>query len=294
MGDKMSINFIAVRTLFYPVYQAKQAINSLRFFAARASLPRRLAQLIPHTSYLIPFTLLLTACAQSADPTPTLSPLPTLVASLTSTPPSTAQVVVETPPADATAESNLETPEVITVEPLLGQAIEPPLDITLPQGWAEQMNDTLLLTDVDAMRPIPFVVWSGPVTGGMGRIVLLWGYPSVSGGNPFDAPLQTPAPDPWSDGLRLLRLAIVDQGCNIGTDLRRDYRVGLLPAQGTQFSAVDCPATPDTRGWFAGLYEGGLNFVFFVFTDPIEAMTAADEELQAILDTVRFAVPELP
>jgi hypothetical protein len=236
--------------------------------------------------------VLLAACAQAAEPTPTTAPTPTLVASLTSTPAPTSEPALETPTVETTPGALTETPVVITVEPLLGQAIEPPLDITLPEGWTEQMNDTLLLADVDAMRPIPFVVWSGPVTGGTGRIVLLWGYPSVTGGNPLEAQLETPAPDPWSDGLRLLRLAVVDQGCNIGTDLRRDYRIGLLPAQGTQFSAVDCPATPDTRGWFAGLYEGGLNFVFFVFTDPIDAMTQADEELQAILDTVRFHAQE--
>lgn len=230
----------------------------------------------------------LAACGggQAAAPTPTA--VPTLVASLTATTAPTSAAIAETPTPDLTAGAATETPVVITVEPLLGQAIAPPLDITLPEGWSEQMNDTLLLTDVDAMRPIPFVVWSGPVTGGRGRIVLLWGYPSVAAGNPFEAPIETPAPDPWADGLRLLRLAVVDVGCNIGTDLRRDYRVGLLPAVGTQFSAVDCPESPDTRGWFAGLSEGGVNFVFFVFTDPIDAMTQADDEIQIILDSIRF------
>jgi hypothetical protein len=237
--------------------------------------------------------ILLAACAPAAEPTPTPSPFPTLVASLTSTPAPTAELVVETPAAETTPGALTETPVVITVEPLLGQPVEPPLEIALPDGWAEQMNDTLLLPDVDAMRPIPFVVWSGPVTGGTGRILLLWGFASMIGGNPFETQLETPAPDAWADGLRLLRLAVNEPGCNIGTDLRRDFRVGLLPAVGTQFSAVDCPEAPDTRGWFAGLNEGGLNFVFFVFTDPIDAMTAAAEELQAILDTVRFDVPEL-
>ncbi len=253
---------------------------------APVSTPPRL---IPHTSYLIPVLLSLAACGggQTTAPSPTAAP--TLVASLTATTGATSAAIVETPTAaDVIPGIATETPVVITVEPLLGQAIQPPLDITLPNGWSEQMNDTLLLTDVDAMRPIPFVVWSGPVTGGTGRIVLLWGFPSVAGGNPFETLLETPAPDPWADGLRLLRLAVVDQGCNIGTDLRRDYRVGLLPAQGTQFSAVDCPESPDTRGWFAGLYEGGINFVFFAFTDPIDAMTQGDDEMQAILDTVRF------
>lgn len=233
--------------------------------------------------------ILLTACAQATEPTPTAAPSPTLVASLTSTP--TSEPALETPTVETTPGVPTGTPVVITVEPLLGESVEPPLDITLPAGWLVGY-DTLLLTDVDAMRPVPLAVWSGPVTGGTGTIVLLWGFPSLVGGNPLEAQLQTPSPDLWADGLRLLRLAILEQGCNIGTDLRRDYRIGLLAAVGTQFSAVDCPETADTRGWFAGVNDRGLNFVFYVFTDPIDAMTQADEELQAILDTVRFHARE--
>jgi hypothetical protein len=189
--------------------------------------------------------------------------------------------------AETSSTAPSETPIVITVEPLLGQSFEPPVDITLPDGWLVGY-DTLLLTDVDAMRPVPLVVWTGPVSGGSGTIILLWGFASLIAGNPLEAQVATPTPDLWADGLRLLRLAVIEQGCNIGTDLRRDYRIGLLPAVGTQFSAVDCPTTSDTRGWFAGVNESGFNYVFYVYTDPIDAMTQAGEELQAILDTVRF------
>ena len=96
----------------------------------------------------------------------------------------------------------------------------------------------------------------------------------------------------WTDGTRLLRLAIVETGCNVGTDLRRNYSVGGLQATGTQFAAVNCPQLPDTRGWFAGLRQFDVNFVFYVYTDPIGAMDGnAPNELQAILDTVQFVMP---
>ena len=96
-------------------------------------------------------------------------------------------------------------------------------------------------------------------------------------------------PDIWTDGTRLLRLAIVETGCNVGTDLRRNYSVGGLQAVGTQFAAVGCPQLPDTRGWFAALRQFNANFVFYVYTDPISAMDGSTpDELQAILDTVQF------
>jgi hypothetical protein len=126
--------------------------------------------------------------------------------------------------------------------------------------------------------------------------VLLWGFPSLVPTNALDpasALLGTaPAPDLFADGLRLLRLAVIEPACNIGTDLRRDYRVGGLAAVGTQFAAVDCPQEADTRGWFAGVQSGGLNFIFYVYADPITAMDMGRDELQAILDTVVFRVPE--
>jgi hypothetical protein len=85
---------------------------------------------------------------------------------------------------------------------------------------------------------------------------------------------------------------MVEQGCNAGTDLQRTYEVGGRSGSGTQFAIVDCPETPDTRGWFVGLQEDGLNFVFYVYADPIEAMDVAEEELQAVLDSVVFQVAE--
>lgn len=178
------------------------------------------------------------------------------------------------------------TPEpVITIQPLMDDAIQPPITLDLPEGWAVGYA-TLLLEDLDGARGVPAAIYSGPVSGGTGTIVLLWGFPNVLAPASGDVPLQI---DHYLDGLRLLRLAVVEAGCNIGADLKRDYVIGGLAAVGTTFAAVDCPELPDTRGWFAGLRQYGLNFVFFAFTEPIGAMDgAAPAELQAILDTLQF------
>lgn len=226
---------------------------------------------------------LLAACAQAA-PTPTL----TLVPSSTPTPPATA-----TPAATATPEDTEPTPIALELTPLAGQGSAPPLTLDFPPGWAYGY-DTLALVDIDnTLRAVPLAIYQGPVTGGTGTIVLLWGFPNFLTGSPLTLPgTPTPAPNLWSDGLRLFRLTLVDEGCNPGTDLERPYSIGGLAATGTQFAIVDCPESPDTRGWFAGLQVNGLNFVFYVYTEPISAMDTARAELQAILDSAVFSVPD--
>lgn len=257
----------------------------------------------PNFLFMLIFAFMLTACSGAAQSVPTATP--TLVASLTASPtPDTvaavastltaialspeAQILLTSPPAPVGTLT--ETPVVVTLPALAGERIPPPLDITLPEGWETVGYDVLVLNDVGEIRGVPLAVYSGPVTGGTGTIVLLWGFQNVIDPPPPGA-TATP-PDLWSDGLRLLRLGVVEQGCNVGTDLKRSYRVGLLAAVGTQFAAVDCPELSDTRGWFAGLQEHGLNFVFYAYTEPITAMDTGSDALQSILDTVRFRVPE--
>jgi hypothetical protein len=248
--------------------------------------------------------LLLSACAQS----PTATPQATLVPSLTASPDIQAAVIgtmtaladvpkhtVTPAPGAATAEATPEaTPLVVTIQPFLGKNLNLPMDVTLPKGWELIKNDVLLMADIrpegidpnNTISGIPITAFRGPVTGGIGTIVVLWGFPNLV--NPFPQNGTPTAPDLWSDGLRLLRSAVLDPKCNIGTDLKRTYRIGLESAVGTQFAAISCPNEPDTRGWFAGLQQNNLNFVFYVYTDPIAAMDSGRDELQAILDTVRF------
>ncbi len=204
-----------------------------------------------------------------------------------------AVAALPTPDVQATA-----TPD-IRLNATLQQAIDAPVNITLPEDWTVSLSDVLLLRDVDAVRTIPFTLYKGPVEGGTGSIVLLWGFPNVTTGNPLEAELgvATPVPNLRIDGLRLLRLAVVEQGCNVGTDLEREYPLGGQVGVGTEWSAVDCPELPDTRGWFVGVRQFNLNFIFFAYVEPIDPSAITEQEriarqqVQSILDTVTFIDP---
>lgn len=262
--------------------------------------------------------------ASSFTPVPTLpnsaTPNPeALIATLTALAPTATAPATLTPSAGITLTST-QTPVVITIEPLTGQRVEPPLDITLPAGWETVGYDVMLLQDMGELRPVPLAVWRGPVTGGTGTLVLLWGFPNAinplpEDGTPMPVALDpmtgqlvvpanaTPIIDLWSDGLRLLRAAVIEEGCNISTDLRRPYVVGGKDGIGTIFSAVDCP-DPDmlpTRGFFAGVQEKDLNFVFYAYFEGaavmdnvnLEPYYQASAEAQAIIAGVRFRVPDV-
>lgn len=206
------------------------------------------------------------------------------------------------PDAEATAEVTAEATEIIfevtpepafaevVVEAAPGQGVPPPIDIVLPPDWI-QVDDAIPLQDLDGLRVLPFTAYAGPVTGGDGFIILLWGFSSITVGSPGAE--NAGIVSIGLDGLRLLRLAVTDIGCVIGTDLEldREFPIGDRIAYGTYFQAVDCPESVDTRGWFAGLIYEGINMVFYAYTEPIEAMDgAAEDELQAILDSIVFDI----
>lgn len=256
--------------------------------------------------------LLLAACGPQAAPTGTASF--TLVPSLTASSEADNQQAVNgtltavavlstasaTPAPDFTLSPEPTLP-VTELPPVTGDKIPPPFDITLPEGW-QFGYDAQILPDVEAgsLIAIPVAAYSGPISGGTGTIVVYWGFPNLVTPSQEDmaqaalglTPQASAEPDLWSDGVRLLRSGIVETDCNIGVDVRRSFRVGLLPAVGTQWSAVGCTQSglPDTRGWFAGVQEQGINFVFYVYGDPIAVMDTSSGELQAVLDTVRFRV----
>lgn len=240
--------------------------------------------------------LLLAACGGGEPPPPpTATETATLVPSLTNTLPPTLTPVPPTPQATDTPEITEEltpTQVVITVIPEIGVGVAPPVDLTLPDGWASR--DYLIPgTDVDGVFIIYNVsVYGGPVSGGQGTIILVWGFQNLTLGSPIDGRPVAPI-NLWSDGLRLWRLLVVTPTCNVGTDVQRDFSVGGLPATGTYVNAFDCPDDLDNwAGWFAGLQETGINFLFYAFTDPETFQGAAAGELQAILDSARFRVAE--
>ena len=232
--------------------------------------------------------VVLAACSSAATPTPT----PTFTPEATLVPSNTPLVRPTLPPAyTATPTPDVSaTPTLIQIDPLLGIKVEPPLTIDLPDGW-QLGYDTLLFEDAGELTSVPIALYQGPVTGGQGTIVLVWNFRSVTAGVANATP--TGDPDMWIDGLRLLRALVFDAACNMGTDAQRDFTVGGLPATGTNFRAVDCPDAPNTKGWFAGLTVNEVNFVFYLYTDPIDALKdPVPFELQAILDSVVFEVPK--
>lgn len=229
--------------------------------------------------------LLVAACAPT-PPTATLapsvtpSPWPTLVPTLTSSPVPTLQPSITPAPTL--------TPTPLQISPLIGYDIEPPISIDLPSDW-QRGYDTIAYNDVGTTRSIPFALYTGPVTGGRGFIVLLWNFHSVTTSNPYSEAFGVR--NLYADGLRLLRQIIIEADCNLGTDIEYDYPIGERMGTGTQFTAVDCAQLGDTRGWFVALPVDGMNFAFYAYTEPLAAMNGpAEQELQTILETVRFDV----
>jgi hypothetical protein len=202
--------------------------------------------------------------------------------------------------SEATPELTEAAPEAtaVIISDLLGLPIEPPMSMTLPEGWALLARDTYIYRDVidysdGGIETVPFDVYGGPLSNGTtGWIVVVWGFDSVILGM-SEADFEERSA--WLDGLRMLQLVVFTPGCNIGTYPQRDYSVGGLPAVGTTFQALNCPLElPDTRGWFASLKVDELNFAFYAYADPIQPVQSLFEyELQAILDTVDFRVDEI-
>jgi hypothetical protein len=240
--------------------------------------------------YLIVFTLIfsiiLTACGGDApEPTalPVVPPTLTLVPTLQASPLPTLQPSI-TPEPEVTPSA---TP--IQVEAVTDEEIIPPLTMDLPEGW-QYGSGIRMFNDIGDLRIVPFGFYTGPVTGGTGFIVALWDFPNATSGNPFMA--DGTQPDLYVDGLRLLRLVILERECVVGTDLKMEYNIGGRVASGTQFSTTGCPDIQDTRGWFAGVFEQDVPFVFYTYTEPITAMDGnARLELQSILDSVQFTLP---
>ena len=218
--------------------------------------------------------LMMQVAAQETTPTPT--PQPASPADLFA------------PPATPDPES---TPEVIQVfiQGAEGQELDPPIVIKLPENW-QALNSTIAIEDIIGLRVYPYTLYTGPVSGGQGYIILLWGFESVAGRNPET---QEALIDPYLDALRLLRLAVIGSDCVPGTDVRREFTIGERTVEGANFSAYRCEETVDTRGWFFGLTEQGMSFAFYMYAEPIEAMDGNTPfELQDILDTVEFRVDD--
>jgi len=234
---------------------------------------------------------LLAAC-QPGAPTSTAIP--------TQPPPSATPLATRTPfvmPTDRPSQTPVPvTPSAtpIKVDTFTGLVVQPPLTIKLPKDWTT-LYDTALVNELGELNYVPIAVYKGPVTGGTGTIALVWNFSSIASANPFDS--NYGQINLLSDGERLLRQLVIEIGCNVGLEpARTDLTLGGLPAEGRFWSAVTCPADmPDTRGWYVARQDMQIGFVFYAFTDPITAMSGpAQQELQAILDTVVLRVKDVP
>jgi hypothetical protein len=208
-------------------------------------------------------------------------------------PTSTSALLGMTPGAGTTA---------LPTQPALVPGSSPPFDIDLPANWQYGFQ-SLPIRDRLVQASMNVAVYKGPIQGGTGTIIVLWGFPSL-GPPPTPAGGQLPgtvvpgtlSPDMqqqmlWADGLRLLQGTVVDITCNVGNHSRGEFKIGGQPAYGEYFAAVQCQAEPDATGWFAGLNQYGGNFLFYVLIEPPQAYNNGRSEMQKILDTVVFRKP---
>jgi hypothetical protein len=190
-----------------------------------------------------------------------------------------------------------------TVIPIIQTDLIAPIRIEIPTTWqagsaAIPMAEGGGVPELGGM--LPFSVYTGPVTGGTGYIVLVWGFRNITTANPGqEAGAQLFL---RGDAIRLLNLAVLDPDCNIGIDVDREFVVGTIRAIGAYWASEGCPALPDgtpglpdARGWFAITRQNDINFSFYVYTEPPDALNgAAQTELQTIMESVVFDFSLLP
>lgn len=245
---------------------------------------------------LLTIALIVTACGgggDNAENTPI--PTDTLVPSLTATTPPTTTPRPTLPPtftAEADATEPTPTEIVITIAPLTGERVPPPIEIDLPTDWLLGY-DTILSPDVDnTVVPYRIALYRHDTSEVRSTIVLIWGFGSVVGFDPITG--DEDSPSLFLDGVRLLSPLVIEAECNRGMSEERQFSVGGLDATGATFTAIDCPApSPDVAGWFAGVTVDNLNFMFYAFVEPATGLNANTEALQSILDSVVFRVDTL-
>jgi hypothetical protein len=218
-------------------------------------------------------------------------PTPTATSSQPGVPTPTSLLLIPTAIQWTTA-----TPTAPATEEAVTASEPPQLTIDLPSGWQAAFQTVPIRTAFERGR-MNVGVYRGPVKGGTGFIVVLWGFPQLAS----PSILQTPISDDpskvltqmlWADGLRLLQGAIVDITCNVGTAEQRNFRLGgTLSGVGAYFNVNGCQGEPDTAGWFIGINIYGRSYLFYAFVDPLEAYTEGRADLQTILDSIRFIPP---
>jgi hypothetical protein len=242
--------------------------------------------------------LLFAGCATEPPPAdtsvPTIPPV-TATEALTRVPtasqtPRPSPTPVASPTGAATADPD--APIEAVLNPQIDTYIEAPIRITVPDDW-QFGSAAILLPELDGtFSTIPYSVYRGPVTGGSGTVMVLWGFPNIApAGSGGSRTINL-----FADGLRLLLFVVMEPACEYSYDEQQQFLVGGLPALGTYYAADQCPENlPSMRGWFGALKVEGLSFAFYAFTEPLDVINGpALGELQSILDSVEFDLSLLP
>ena len=246
----------------------------------------------------IVLSIVLVACgggdSESAPTETALPPTDTLVPSLTPTEIPT-RVPNPTLPPTSTSEADAIEPTItpirVTVEPLTGEQFPPPLTIDVPDDW-QNWYDTLVYNNVEnELTSTRFANFFGSIEGGVGSIVVLWGFSSTATIDRITGEMNII--NFYTQGLRLFGLLIAEIDCNTSFGDEQQFNIGTYPAVGASITAIDCPQYPNLAGWFAGLQVDGVNFLFYVYAEPDDALTTENiDTLQAMLNSVQFNVPE--
>ncbi len=211
------------------------------------------------------------ASAATRVPFPSRTPLPTRTPDPAATPGPT--------PAPGTAEPG---------EPVLIPGVPPPLDITLPDDWEAVDLVVPLRTFDDTLRDLPLTIYFGPLGRDVfGLIYVYWGFPNTVDWASGEYNL-------WADGVQILRGSLIGETCNLGVYDQQVFPVGGRDGVGANYQASECEQEADTAGWFAVLRAGEGTFAFYTAVEPWNALPEYRDDLQAILDTVVFEIPDEP
>ncbi len=216
----------------------------------------------------------------SFPPTPTVAPTNSSAATSTRStlmPTTIARAATNTPSSVFQPTQTL-TPTIVGIQPI----DPPPLTLTLPNGWESEHVQVPISSAFDN-DSLNLSLYEGPLTNAeRGYIWVLWR---------FDVLLdETGELSLWPNALLYLR-SFLFRGCNIGVypDQRREYAIGDRIGSGTIYSAVGCgPDAPDVAGWLITLSVGDENYLFYIGISPAENVSLARDEMQAILNSIRF------
>ncbi|MBE2193711.1 MAG: hypothetical protein IAE83_06010 [Anaerolinea sp.] len=262
------------------------------------------------TALLFPWGTL-SAQSPTVTPLPSVTPSPTRPLDIATGAPATATLVVtntaasppNAPAPSATSPLLVVTPSAAPTLVVTSVPVEagttPPLSIKFPQGWKGAFGRVPVRTALEERR-LNIAIYRGPVPGGIGTIVVMWGFPSIAPPiaagtettvTPGSVPVDLVSQMLWADGLRLLQGTLVDITCNVGTSGQRPLKVGGVDGVGTFFNVSGCQDEPETAGWFVGVSPYGRNLLFYAYIEPITAYNEARNTLQGILDGVVFTSP---